>query len=168
MNGAPYWFSALTLALGAVGGYFADWLHEARGAKREDTIAQRAFQRETLISLQDWLAKLGRSAGRIYGNYEIEFQRSRLWGRHEVDGELDNAFRDDAANIHRYRVRVLDDSIRERAHEFVIRAVEATHGATGEQNDAEAQEAALRVFYEMPDFFMALQEDIGKRLRELT
>ena len=60
MNGAPYWFPVATLIVGAVVGYLADYLREGRAAGRQLEAARRAFERETLLELQDRLTDMAR------------------------------------------------------------------------------------------------------------
>jgi hypothetical protein len=79
-DSVPYWLPLVTLALGLIGGYFADYLPEGRAASRERAAALDAFQRETLIELQD-------AAAGMHRQLEMEYLRSGAWRRGAV-GEM--------------------------------------------------------------------------------
>jgi hypothetical protein len=108
----------VSLIVGLLGGYLADALRDSRAAAREEAAAERArsreraaFDRETLIELQDWLAKLMRAMGAMHHHDYMEYRKSGRWGRDPVGEDLNTGFHEATVNVHRYRVRAADADV---------------------------------------------------------
>jgi hypothetical protein len=166
VSNAPYWFPVVTLALGAIGGFLADFLREGRAADREREAARHAFQRESLIALQDWLAKLSRATGAIHAADEMHFRQTGEWGRQQLGEELNLAFHEAVTNVQRFRVRVLDDAIRKESADFVAACTAAAVGAMRDELDNAARARGQREFERLPKVSMELNEKLGAALRE--
>lgn len=162
---APYWFPAVTLILGALGGYFADYLREGRGARRARQLASDAFERDTLIALQDALARAGEATLAIHQFDEQLYRHTGRWGRDLLPDELRNAFAVAANDVTRNRVRVRDDGIRETAHSYAAWCVVAQTGATGDNDDDEVRRRATEARDGLSEMLHDLNEEIGERLR---
>lgn len=167
MDEVPYWFPVATLVVGAIAGYLADYLRDSRAAARQGRERRGAFQRETLIELQDWVAKLARAAQQILHHDELEFRRSGQWGRTPVADAVDEAFRNATMNVNRYRVRVLDDDIRDAADEFTRLTAELSLSSPGQGSEDAARAAAVVGRERLPVAFQLLNDRIGVQLREL-
>jgi hypothetical protein len=103
---APYWFPALTLVMGAIGGFLADFLREGRTSRTARKIEADAFERETLIALQDALSRIGRAALSIHQFDDRIYRQTGRWGRELTPEGADDAFSAGANDVTRYRVRV--------------------------------------------------------------
>jgi hypothetical protein len=163
-----------TLVLGAVLARLADDRKDGRVAKREREAAARqdererkAFERATLIELQDALGDLVRASGAIHHLSEMEYRRVGTFGREQV-GEWSERHGDALRNVDRLRVRLPSRELRERVDELtsftVTMAVGALPGITDDDMRMRAQNAAdeaMRVAAQ-------LNEAIGERLRALA
>jgi hypothetical protein len=91
---------------------------EHRATEREAATQARrdAFQRETLIEIQDVLGKLGRYVNDAWGSDWGYFKEGRAPGR--ISDELSRAIDDCNRDLTRLKVRVLDDRIREMVQRF--------------------------------------------------
>lgn len=172
---APYSFPVVTLVLGAAGGYLADALRDSRAAAREavaiDRARQRerdAFQRETLIELQDWLAKLGRATGAIHHHDQMEHHRTQMWARTPVGEEWNLGYREAQVNVNRLRVRVLDDDVRRVVREFSSASVDLILRKVAGLTNDEARTRATHAFDRATSLNEPMQELIGDRLSELA
>jgi hypothetical protein len=170
---APWWVPVVSLVVGLLGGYLADALRDSRAAAREEAAAERArarelaaFQRETLIELQDWLARLMRAMGAMHHVDYLNFRESGRWGRDAVGEEWNIGFHEATVNVHRYRVRAADADVQEAADYVVKLAVAATQGAAHGEDDRQAYARAAAALDEAGTFYERMQELIGKRLRE--
>lgn len=165
---APYWFPVLTLISGLAGGYLADYMRDGRAAKRDRATARDDFQRETLIELQDWLAKLARATGRLHYLDIMEHHESGKWGRHQVPEGDSTALHEAIVNVNRYRTRILDEAIRQASKEFVAKCVDASIGAGHGDDDEAVRSSAVQAFHEMAPMNERLGDMIGTRLRDLS
>jgi hypothetical protein len=182
----PYWFPVVTLLLGAVGGYLADALRDKRATRREAAAAERAdrrewataqrqrdvardaFQRETLIELQDWLGKLGRATGASMHHDEMEFRSSGQWGRSLLGEEWNRAHHEALVNVNRLRVRVLDDDVRQVVQEFSSVCVDVLLGSPADMSDDEGRMRAMHAMDRVTALTPGMHELIGERLRQLA
>jgi hypothetical protein len=172
---APWWVPVVSLIVGLLGGYLADALRDSRAAAREEAAADRArvreraaFERETLIELQDWLAKLMRAMGAMHHHDYMEYRKSGRWGHDPVGEDLNTGFHEAIVNVHRYRVRAADADVRDMAQRIVTLAVAATWGATHGQDDSRAYARANTAYDEIGGDYGQAQERIGERLRVLA
>jgi hypothetical protein len=164
---APYWVPVVTLAIGATFGFLADFLREGHSARRGRQAAADAFERDTLIALQDALSNVARAALVIHQYDERIYRDTAQWGRQLLlDGMLDE-FGPAANDVTRHRVRVRDDAIRENAENFAAWCVIAQTGAQGDEEDAEARQRAVDAKDRLSEMLRNLNEQIGERLRRL-
>lgn len=171
---APYWFPVVTLVLGAAGGYLADAMRDSRAAARDREAAERAreqardaFQRETLIELQDWVATLGRATAGLHREMALNLRHSGGFARSEAS-EWEGPMRDAGSNVLRFCVRVLDDETRALAEEFSHQAMLATMGPIDSEDDNMAALRASAAWERLPDVGPRLNDRIGELLRSLA
>ncbi len=169
---APWWVPVVSLVVGLVGGYLADALRDSRAAAREVAAAERAqqreraaFQRETLIELQDWLAKLVRASGAMHHHDYMRFHESGRWGRDPLGEELNTASHEATVNVNRYRVRVDSEDVRIAVARVASLAHDANRGAAYGEDDREAYARAKAAFDAAVPAYEQVQELIGERLR---
>ena len=170
---APYWFPVVTLMLGAAGGYLADALRDSRAAARDREAAEQArkqardaFQRETLIELQDWVVALGRATAGLHREMTLNFSDSGRFARSEPS-EWEGPMRDGSSNVMRFRVRVLDDEARALAEEFSHQAMFATMGPIDSEDHDTAALRATAAWEHSADLGPRLNDRIGELLRSL-
>jgi hypothetical protein len=138
---------------------------EARDAERQ--AAARAFQRETLLALQDALARLARATGAAHHATETEYRHQGEWGRaplpEAIDAEMAAAIRD----VQRLQVRVDDDEVRATARDLIDLAVRATMPAMREEATPHerAKNSADDAFQMAPSRHLQVNERIGEILR---
>lgn len=139
---------------------------DARRAARED--ARDAFERETLLQLQDAVLALMRNTSRVQLETEKEYRRTKKWGRsllpEEIGGEPSLQFTWD---VQRLRVRLLDDDLRELVRVWLSSATAATMGAIGDEDDALARARGATQWDTCSALFIKMAEGIGERLRVL-
>jgi hypothetical protein len=130
--------------------------------------ARDAFERDTLLELQDALAEFARNCGKIQHLDEMEYRESGVWGRQllgdEVGGEGSLEY---IRRIQRLRVRVLDDNIRARVREYIDHASASTIGAMRDEPAASARARSVSHWAAATDTYMPLFDAIGERLRQL-
>jgi hypothetical protein len=155
--------TAGTLTLGAGIAFVADWRKNGWAARRErdaaarqDERERRAFERATLIELQDALAKLVRVTSTAY--YATSAQEVRL-----VEEELREAH----ANVFRLAVRAADDTIRDEARELDGFCAIATLAAGRSEGDPVHQDAT-NAWHRAIETNGTLNTRIGDRLRAVT
>jgi hypothetical protein len=172
---APWWVPVVSLVVGWAGGLLTDALRDSRAAAREDAAAERArareqaaFERETLIALQDWLAKLVRASGATHHHDYMEYHQSRRWGRDPIGEEWDIASHEATVNVLRYRVRVADADVRQAVEHVVKLAAAANQGAAYGEDDRQAYARAAAAFKEAVPAYERTQELLGERLRGLV
>jgi hypothetical protein len=165
---APYWFPVLTLILGAVAGYLAEEMRENRADRRAREKARRDFERDTLLDLQEWLAKLARATGAIHHQAEMEYREKGTWARDMLGEELNLADHEAIVNVQRLRVRVNDEAIRDTTKEFVSNCVAAGWGAAYGEDDRIARARANEAFASVLKMNDELHEAIGARIRALS
>jgi hypothetical protein len=165
--------TAGTLVLGAGIAFVADarqngWLdrRERVAAERHDERERRAFERATLIELQDWLAKLTRATGAIHHADEMEFRSSQRWGL--PTGEWSDRQSEAIVNVNRLRVRLPDADLRAQVEEFTSICIAATMGRMAEMSHDEAREMAVQARTDAMPLGIRLSEAVGERLRVLA
>lgn len=139
---------------------------EAREAARQD--ARDAFERDTLIELQDAIAALMRNTSQIHLENEVEFRKSGSWGRRtlpeEIGGEPQGSR---ARNFERLRVRVLNDELRNLCEQWWSYAAKSMVPALREEGDQDARLRATADWERSTAIFSEVMEKVGSRLREL-
>lgn len=165
--------SVLSL-LAALGGYVTrlvtESLHdrraekrerEAREASRRQLLFERraAFQRETLLNLQDALMELSRAAGGTHHLDAMEFRKSGKWGKRLLPADLDEVFRHATVKTLTLMVRVHDDRVREMVRKFREQA--SNVGLCRNEKESE------KCLTEVARLLDPLNERIGEALRKL-
>ena len=129
MSDTSTWLPILTLVVGAAAGGGVEWLRDKRAwrrgreereqSRREERHLHRlAFQRETLVGLQDGLQRLGRVEARIHHEDETAFNETGAWGRNRLSKDASDAGGEAARDIHRLASRVDDVEVRDACWEF--------------------------------------------------
>jgi hypothetical protein len=124
MADASGWLPFVTLALGYGIKTLEDWIQhrrtmakerEARASMRHDQrIASRiAFQRDTLLQLQDAVQKLARAAGRTHHLDEMAFRETKVWRKERLPEELNQGYLVAQTQTSMLSSRVRDDRVRE-------------------------------------------------------
>jgi hypothetical protein len=144
---------------------------EARREMRqaECEAARDSFERDTLIQLQDTMGSLMRNFAKVVHANELEYRNSGTWGRRmlpeDVGGEMSGAL---ARDFHRFSVRVLDDSLRERIKEWSAIGAQSTIGAMRDEADVDACERARAAWGTCQALYTEVAEMVGQRLRTLV
>jgi hypothetical protein len=134
--------------------------------RQQERLQGAAYQRETLIELQDWLAKLARASGAIHHHDVMNYRQSGKWGRELLGETLNSQLHEALVNVNRYRVRVLDDQIRQAADQFVGLSVEVPISGASDQHAHNAQIGEANA-ERLARVTIDLNELIGERLRRL-
>jgi hypothetical protein len=175
----PVWLAILGTFLGYAVAFGSEYLRgrqtltrerearkDARQAARED--ARDAFERETLLQLQDAVGALMRNTARVQIEDEKEYRRTGKWGRlmlpEDLGGEPTIQL---SRDVQRLRVRLLDDRLRAFVEQWSSLAAAATVGAMREEPDAEARARSVAAWSRCTDLYLEMAEAIGERLRML-
>ena len=125
--------NSLTPLLSALGGYliaavtqyFRDRRahareREARAEERQLKLFERRsdFQRETLLTLQEAIQRLARTAGQMQHHDEMTFRSTGQWGRSLYGEEISTANFNAGVQTLIFTSRVRDEKIRELAKTF--------------------------------------------------
>jgi hypothetical protein len=164
------WFPVFTLLLGYALKAFTDWLQRRRASKREresrgaalsgHLLERRtAFQRETLLDLQDAMMQLMRTTGVINVEDSVAFRESGLWHKEPLGDELSENHRLASARATMLAVRVHDDAVRNLVI-AVQRHVDSVVVAESEGESDQGVDAAMVEFDK-------LNQRIGEILRQL-
>jgi hypothetical protein len=164
------WFPVFTLLLGYAMKAFSDWLQhrrttererEARAAARQDERANRrvAFQRQTLLDLQEAMMQLIRSAGAMHHRDVMEFRKTGKWQKQLFGEELNENARLANARTSMLAVRVRDDPVRDLVQTVKSHAIAAA--MCGSQEEGERAMTAMGAAFEQ------LNQRIGETLRKL-
>ncbi|WP_154722031.1 hypothetical protein [Ciceribacter sp. T2.26MG-112.2] len=167
---AEVWFPVVTLIIGVVLKGFYDSLADRRIARRERDarietrrdarLLRRAeFQRETILALQEQLAKLTRATGKMHHADIMEFRKTRVWGKGQFPDDANNNAFEATTQISVLRVRIDDDGVRDTASKFTSAC--ASVALARSEDEAEAR---LRFAIGMLE---ELSEQIGEVLRNL-
>jgi hypothetical protein len=117
------WFPVATLLLGYLSKSIFDWI-EHRRSLRKDNEARRAqlraqllerrtaFQRQTLLDLQDWLAKLARATGASFHQDRMAFHETGEWQKQQIEGGWSDRHLEAQTAVNKYSVRVRDERVR--------------------------------------------------------
>jgi hypothetical protein len=157
----------LTLAGGVLREHFASGRErEARNAERE--VARDAFQRETLLELQDAILRVVRNTTQLRIHHRTVYADNGTYAREFDPPELSDESRLAMVAATRLRQRVLDDSLRKRAGDVQTLCTHITMPPqlTGE-TDAEAAERADAQSLQLPQEYNELENHLGRVLRTL-
>lgn len=165
---------ALALGAGVVGTWAASGWRERSTGRREEAardaerqVARDAFQRETLLELQEAMLALIRSAALVRLKRVIVYRDTGRYGRDPDGEELSQSNLDANGRVSRLQQRVLDDDLRahiRRVHEMCSRLIELP---APELDDADLARETQRTSIELAHAFRALEEHIGRVLRDL-
>jgi hypothetical protein len=167
------WLPAATLAAGVVGTLggqgLREWLtsgreREARAAERE--VARNAFQRDTLLELQDALLELVQSASRIHLHQGNVYGQTERFGRDNLPEDLNEASGLTNARTSRLQQRILDEQVRQELASLKNLCTEITFPNTG-IDDAVAWGNAHNAWLRLPHVNKQLEDRIGTVLRGL-
>jgi hypothetical protein len=164
------WFPVFTLLLGYAVKAVSDWLQhrrtsererQAREAARQDQLFERrtAFQRQTLLDLQEAALQLVRTAGAMNHQDVMAFRKTGKWQKQLYDEALSEDSRLANARTSMLAVRVRDDSVRDLMAVVKNHAWNAGMCASLEEGD--------RALNAMAAEFEKLNQRIGEILRKL-
>jgi hypothetical protein len=164
---------AATFAAATAGAYVGGWLTlkaerersareaAARQEADERVVAERrsAFQRETRLSLQDSLHRMGRFAMQVHLADVRHFREEGIpYGTGGVPTEADEHLRIETSEVTKLAVRVVDDELRALVNEMKTALIEVTTARS-----SEAQVDAVR---RAGPALEATYDRVGKLLRE--
>jgi len=105
----------------------------------------RAFQRETLLSVQEAVQDLMRSVAKVHLADEAAFRETKQWGVNQLPDDLAENYRILSQRAHALAVRIADDSLREKIQE--VRAKAGCITSAKSYTDATEQFTALTFEY---------------------
>jgi hypothetical protein len=167
---ATGWFPAFTLFVGLLTGWISEWFRDKRASKREREAREATrraalfdrranFQRETLLNLQDWVAKLARATGRMNFLDSMEYRKTGKWGGQRFPENLSDDAQQANVSVMLLTSRVRDDDIRELAETFRSEANQVALCRTAE--------AAKDALDKMGAVLTSLYKRTGEVLRKL-
>lgn len=164
------WFPVVTLVVGYLTKSVSDWLQhrrtlerdrETREADRQDKLFEHraAFQRQTLLDLQETLMQLFRTTGVMHQHDLMEFRTTGEWQKSLFPQDLDESNRVAVARTSMLAVRVQDQKTRELVKNFKNATAAVTESAAADESTA----AMARI----GPVFEELNHRIGDILRKL-
>lgn len=175
------WLPALTALLGFVTASVLDWLRDRRAEQRERNAAERtaarereardaarreqrferrtAFQRQTLLDLQEATLRLVRATGEMNHLDTVASRGGGEWGKQLFGEDLNDRARLAQAQTTVLGVRVRDDAVRNGIKIVKNECVAAT--------SSRSEEEAKRAMHRMSDAFDEMNERLGEILRKL-
>ena len=164
------WFPVFTAFLGFVMAWISEWFRDRRTATREREGRDAArrlqlferrtnFQRETLLNLQDAVAKLARAAGRMNFLDEMEYRKTGKWGGFLFPEDLDQDAHQANVTTMLLTSRVRDDHIRQMANEL--------RGHASRVGISPSKEDETKALESMGALLEPLYERIGGVIRKL-
>lgn len=140
-------------------------IREERARDAASTAAADAFQRETLLELQDWAHKLTRNSFRVHHETELEYRKAGTFGRTALPEDINDMSLEATMNVRRLRVRVADDQVRRDAEELIKHA--SSVGMPAPRGTDEPHTEA-RLFSEMAaQMAMEVAERLNERIGTL-
>lgn len=164
------WFPVFTLVLGFVASSANEWLRDLRSARREreareaerntQLLAKRAsFDKETLLELQEAVARLVRATGAAHHIDWMAEKASGKWGRNLLPDDLDSETLAAHVRTSILTVRVRDNEA--RALVQALRDASVKSGLARNRQDTEAQMQEISTLLER------LNHRIGEVFRSL-
>jgi len=161
-------FPVATLVMGYAGAALTELFRDKRLAKRERDARKEArrdgvqfrrveFQRETLLALQDAIAKLARNTGASFHQDSMAFRRVGTWGVEKLPDNLSDEGLQAVVAVNILGARVLDERLRSLCKSFRASCVEV--GLARSEADAE------RFLRKMSEEHETLSEHLGTVLR---
>ncbi len=150
--------------VGAIASIATVWISNKHAASLQQYASElernerrRAFQRDTLLSLQDALHDELRISSRVYYADKRAFVESGSWGTQLLGDELNESSRIASRKVTILLDRVIDDELRKNIGELRTAMTNATM--------ASSPESAENLFQSMMVRAPATMEQIGKALR---
>ncbi len=169
------WLPAATLAAGVVGTLGGQGLREwftwkreesARTAERE--VARGAFQRDTLLEIQDVVVRLLVNTLESLVHRGRVFEETGRWGRDLYPDELSKATGAVMADMSRLRQRILNDDLRRRLLVVQDLVTEINRPPLQAAHDDAAKQQAFDTFVrQLLPANAALEDHLGEVLRAL-
>lgn len=126
----------------------------------------RVFQRDTLLELHDALYKLNRATGRANHVDEMQYRQTGRYGRDPLPEDLSNRFTELLTSVHRLRVRVFNDGLRDVVEQYTDSLLRGTpFGVRKDGDDAEWHTRAQREQISSLDRYGELEEMLGTMIR---
>jgi hypothetical protein len=172
---AADWLAPVSLAAGVVGTLggqgLREWLtsgreREARAAERE--VARQAFQRDTLLELQDEVLALLRNTAQLHSHHVNVYRATGQYARDRVPEDLDEESRLAIARVNRLRQRVIDDDLRQ--HLAAVRNLCTLVTRPAQMQEGSEAEIAARgeqAWFELAAESRDVEDHIGAVLRGL-
>ena len=165
---------AITLAVGAAGTFAAQLIRErftsgrerdARAAERE--VARDAFQRETLLELQDAMLRVLQNTAQLHLHNGRVYSETGRYARDYYPTELSDESSSVMAVASRLRQRILDDDLRRGVSDVLSLCIEMTNPTLGTEVAAAAKDRADAAFSRLASANAELEDHIGSVLRAL-
>jgi hypothetical protein len=168
------WLPAAALAAGVAGTWGAQvWRErqtsdrESRAREHERQVASDAFQRETLLELQEAMGAAMHTTTQLSAIHRRAFNHTGRYGRDPDPDELDIEGRDRMGHLSRLKARVLDADLRQRVTHAQNLMVRATMPALADQVDAEVARAAELAYFDSLNALSEAEVRLGEVLRAL-
>ena len=136
--------------------------HEARRAERElaREDSRHAFQRDTLLAIQDAVADLLRTAVYVHDEVVNAEEKTGHWPAPRPFDELPAGFAEHFACVQALRARVFDEEVRRLVADLDTATLRAIHAGD--------RDSAARLMLALSDTNKQLQERIHTLLMELS
>jgi hypothetical protein len=140
---------------------FTDREREARQAEREQARndAREAFQRDTILALQDAVADLLRMVFDLHNEAVNAEEKTGQWSAPSRLGELSAGFDEQFVCVQGLRARLFDDALRHLVAEVARSALGALH--------ADERQRAVRLMAGLSETNEQLQERVHAVVKEL-
>jgi hypothetical protein len=167
------WLPAATLGAGVIGTIGAQGLTAWFASKREEgaraaerQVAREAFQRDTLLELQDAVLEMVRVATKLYISHRTVFAQTGEYARTPDPADLDEAARTSMALVAKLGQRVVDDELRGAITALQTRCGEVVAPNFGD-DDAQAKTQATRRWSALVFANTAFNDHLGSVLRRV-
>jgi hypothetical protein len=152
--------------VGALAALGATYLQQSHASKREREASKRqaeerkhAFQRDTVLELQEVLAGLARLHAGLHHHSEMEWRKSGQWGRSQLPDDINEGVLTEAVRVVMLAERIDDDDLRQSLRTFT----DALAGLSVMRDRNEA----YSVFGGLINDYTTLQRQVGAVFRAL-
>ncbi|SNT49720.1 hypothetical protein SAMN05216374_4233 [Tardiphaga sp. OK246] len=164
------WFPVATLVAGYALKFVSDLVQnrwslakerESREAARAEKRYERrsAFQRETLLALQEAAQKLGRATGQTNYHDEVAASEGTPWRKNRLPDELDTQYFEAQTQVALLSARVSDEQVRKLIADYKTESVSVVHSSSSA--------VAHQHIVQLMDVGEVLHERIGKLIRSI-
>ena len=164
------WLPVATLILGYLAKSFEDWVQYKRTVARERetrlearrdqrAVSRIAFQRDTLLQLQDAMQKLSRATGRARHLDYVSYRTTNVWRMELLPADLDEEILASQTQTSLLSSRVRDDRVRELVDALKSRSADVLTSS----DEASASHSMLQ----MMDINNELHGRIGELIRSI-